>query len=94
MIKDVLKKLKQNGLYVQNIPENEQTQEMKLAAVKQIGYALQHIKQQNFDVCFEAINTNALALKFVLKEQLTPEEYEELVNCAVKKNKSVQKLLK
>lgn len=88
------KKLKQNGLYIQNIPTNEQTQEMKLMAVGQIGYALQFIKEQNYEVCLAAINTNALAIQYVIKECLSIEEYEELKNIALKKNKSIIKVIK
>jgi len=88
---EIINMLKRDGLYVQTISFENQTQEIKLSSVKQNGYALKFIKEQNFEICLEAVKTSALSFQFVKKECLDKEEYEIIYETAVKKNKLVKK---
>lgn len=63
-----LEKVSQNGLYIKEIDTLDQSNEIKLAAVKQNGLSLKYIKNQNDTICLHAIKQNPFALRFVLNQ--------------------------
>jgi hypothetical protein len=88
-----LSAVKQNGLVLKFIPENERTYEICLEAVKQNGLALRYITSvancntdKLYEICLEAVKQNGLALKYVQNmQELSDKEY-ELNMAAVKQN--------
>ena len=63
-----LEKISQDGLYIKELNTSEQSEEIKLAAVKQNGLSLKYIKKQNNNLCKEALKQNPFALRFVLNQ--------------------------
>ena len=75
-----IEKLKENGMFLKQIPIHEQTEDICLAAVKENGWALEYVHHQTPEICLEAVKENGWALKFV-KEQT-----EEICLTAVKRS--------
>lgn len=73
-----------NGLYLQYIGEEVQTEEICLAAVRQNGLALKYVKDQTNKICLEAVEKTGGALQYV--------ENQTNAICSVAVNKNIWNL--
>jgi hypothetical protein len=67
--------IKRNPVYLEHVPEELQTEEMCLMAVKQKGLALKYVINKTEEICLKAIEQNGNALEFV------PEEFKTVELC-------------
>jgi hypothetical protein len=92
-----LEAVRQDGIALQYIKENQQTEELCLEAVKQNGLALQYVGNElkSFRICLAAVKQNGLAIQYVKDEiydiELFRTEYgihlnEECIICLEKNN--------
>lgn len=63
--KQNLENVKFDGMYIKNIPVEEQTEELCIEAVRNNPMALQYIHNQTEDICLEAIKKDGMALQYV-----------------------------
>ncbi|HWS28307.1 MAG TPA: DUF4116 domain-containing protein [Xanthomonadales bacterium] len=64
-----------DGLALRNIPQDEQTPELCLAAVQRNGLALEYAGHKSEEICARALAQNGLALEFV-GDAPTPQQIE------------------
>lgn len=64
-IENALYVVKRNGLDLQYVPKEFQTEEVCLEAVKESGLALFHIEDQTEEMCLIAVKSHGSLLRFV-----------------------------
>jgi len=74
--------ISQNGLELEFVEEQNQTEELCILAVKQDGRALEYVEHQTEEICILAVQQDGYALEFVNEEFLT----EKICMIAIQQN--------